>query len=84
MSDSLTDTEDECLEKCFNEPECNWYTYDTIVDYCLLTEDCIPQNATVDDFIGQKECYQAQYNNTSKIPNSFEFLTIFVISFVHA
>ena len=63
--DTLTESEDDCSAKCYYEPECNWYTYDTNINYCLLTSDCNPQPATDSHFIGQKECYQSNGGETN-------------------
>ncbi len=59
VTDLYTDTEDECLEKCVNEDDCDWYTYYESVRFCQLTSTCDPVSSASSVF-GQRECY---FNN---------------------
>ncbi len=59
VDDTFLNTEQECLEYCFNDPECQWYSFDTIVGYCLLTSNCNPRNTSTPQVYGQRECYNS-------------------------
>ncbi len=60
-----SDSEDECLEKCFDNVDCNWYSYDNILEFCLLTSDCDPISSS-NFMFGQRECYDASSNPSRK------------------
>ena len=58
-------TEEDCQMECFNNDECQWYTFDPSFDYCVLTSNCIPTNTSTESIFGQKNCYQ-DLGNSSK------------------
>ena len=50
-------TSSECLSLCKDESQCNWYNFNTIVNACILNEDCTTLDSTQEDFLtGQREC----------------------------
>ena len=57
MDDVVVSTKDDCQMECFNNAQCNWYSYDFDFGYCQLTKDCIPRNSTTPNVYGQKNCY---------------------------
>lgn len=58
VDDLFVNSEDECLEACYNDQDCLWYTLNMELDnYCLLTSTCNPQSSTTHVF-GQRECFQ--------------------------
>ncbi len=54
-TDLVEDAED-CLEWCTETPDCQWFTYDSDDDHCVLTTNCV-EIAECDSCVtGQVEC----------------------------
>lgn len=53
----LVDYEEECLEKCYENEDCIWYSFQYDIEHCMLTANCVPQESDK-TFIGQRGCYQ--------------------------
>ncbi len=65
MDDGIVNTVDECQEACYDDGNCLWYTFDSTLNYCLLTSDCTPRNTSVPKVFGQKTCFQVDEGNPS-------------------
>ena len=72
---SYVSTVEDCEMECFDDSECQWYTYDMNVDYCFLTSDCLPKNASSPSVFGQKFCYQDN-NNGGNPSNNINSLVL--------
>ena len=48
-----------------HEPDCEWYSFNLEVDYCLLTSTCIPKNTSTDHVFGQKSCFEEISTNVT-------------------
>ncbi len=59
---SYVSSVENCEEECYNDPKCQWYTYDLNVGYCFFTSDCSPKNASSPSVFGQKFCFQDDGN----------------------
>lgn len=65
---AFTSTVEDCERECYDNAECQWYTYDLTFEYCFLTSDCTPRTPSSPNVFGQKECYQENgAANQSKI-----------------
>ncbi len=53
-----TSTVEDCEMECFDDSECQWYTFDLSLEYCFLTSTCSPKNTSTLSVFGQKYCYQ--------------------------
>ncbi len=69
IDNSFTPTVEDCEKQCFNNVDCNWYTYGLTFEYCLLTSDCTPKNSSNANVFGQKFCYQ---DNTDSNPSKYQ------------
>lgn len=67
VEETYADSEVQCLTRCYNNVNCDYYTYDTWVGYCLLTSECVnPQGSTTSFSVyGQKECYDYIQDSSS-------------------
>ena len=54
----IVNSEAECLSQCKVTSGCNWFSFDSVRDLCLLTADCDQLQACDEDecLHGQKEC----------------------------
>ena len=62
-----SDTKEDCLNLCKNNPECQWFTWDSRDEACLLFRDCPSINpsfwsASADREIAQLVILIATYN----------------------
>ena len=55
---AFTQTVKDCEKECFDNSQCEWYTYELSHEYCFLTTGCIPRNSSSTNVFGQKNCYQ--------------------------
>ena len=50
MDGGFVPSVENCERECFNNPECHWYTFDLVGQFCILTSDCVVKNSS--------NCYQ--------------------------
>ena len=68
VDDILTSSNEDCQKACYDNPDCEWYTFSSDLQYCQLTSDCLPKNTTNINVFGQKNCYEDNVSsNSSKI-----------------
>ena len=60
VGNAFVPNENECQEACFNNDECNWYTYDYEFEFCTMTSDCSPQNSSTLKTFGQRSCFETK------------------------
>ena len=54
---SSTISEEDCLNTCVANVDCNWYSFNMLHDACSILSDCDTVDLTaVDTVYGQREC----------------------------
>ncbi len=66
IGNAFLNSENECIELCYNDIDCLWYTYDNDAQFCYLTSNCITKNTTTSQVYGQKQCFELVEPNPSR------------------
>ena len=65
-------SEFQCWQKCLENSECKWYSYDSKVESCISLQTCPSIDETATDFkSGEANCEFSSTTSSTPLPTTF-------------